>query len=471
MYPRAQRDAIRRHLNTARQALDAGDRARAQLEVEAALALDPEYLAARALLEQIAHGAAAPFPVAPPPRVVEPPPVPEQGWIRFEARARARRIDKRADAARAAIARGHLDRARDAMAEIRDIDPTHPELISLKFELDAAHHAPRPGSVWRRLTGGAALCALGTALLLWPATRAQRSVDKPAPAAADPAPVVADSPAVDTAALPTDVALAPEPGADVRATTGRDGAREDGTAVAGGDGEPISHDAPTPPPSANQPPEASLDTQGSVRAASADAASRFDARGGPQLDMRAYRRGAAVEPAAAVAEESGATVPEPRPQLPAPEPQPVSRATPLSTPAFAPPAAPAAVPEAPPHPAPALPPVAVPIVRDDELARRALQQYRRGYDALDARAVQQVWPAVDTSALQRAFDGLQSQRLTFEDCQIDLRGAAATAVCRGTARYVPKVGSRDPREDARVWTFNLRKNADAWVIASARADR
>lgn len=469
MYPRAQRDAIRRHLNTARQALDAGDRARAQLEVEAALALDPEYLAARALLEQIAHGAAAPFPVAPPPRVVEPPPVPEQGWIRFEARARARRIDKRADAARAAIARGHLDRARDAMAEIRDIDPTHPELISLKFELDAAHHAPRPGSVWRRLTGGAALCALGTALLLWPATRAQRAVDRPARTAADPAPAVAAAPAVDTAALPTDVAFPPEPGADVRATTGRDGAREDATAVVGGAGAPISQGAPTPPPA--QPPAASVDTQGPVRRASTEAAPRFDARGGPQLDMRAYRRAAAVEPAAAVAEESGAAVPEPRPQLPAPETRPVSLATPLSTSEFASPAAPAAVPDAAPRSAPAPPPVAVPTVRDDELARRALQQYRRGYDALDARAVQQVWPAVDTSALQRAFDGLQSQRLTFEDCQIDLRGAAGTAVCRGTARYVPKVGSRDPREDARVWTFNLRKHADAWVIASARADR
>jgi hypothetical protein len=82
-----------------------------------------------------------------------------------------------------------------------------------------------------------------------------------------------------------------------------------------------------------------------------------------------------------------------------------------------------------------------------------------------------VWPGVDEAALARAFNSLQSQTLQFDDCDVQLRGSTAAATCRGSARYVPKIGSREPRTESRVWTFTLRKLAADWQIETARADR
>ena len=81
---------------------------------------------------------------------------------------------------------------------------------------------------------------------------------------------------------------------------------------------------------------------------------------------------------------------------------------------------------------------------DDTLVRRALQQYKSAYDALDARSAQAVWPVVNERALARAFDGLESQNVTFDACDVHVTGDLARALCRGTTRYVAKVGSREP---------------------------
>ena len=43
-----------------------------------------------------------------------------------------------------------------------------------------------------------------------------------------------------------------------------------------------------------------------------------------------------------------------------------------------------------------------------------------------------VWPAVNQAALARAFDGLASQAITFDQCDVQVRGAVASATCRGT---------------------------------------
>jgi hypothetical protein len=108
---------------------------------------------------------------------------------------------------------------------------------------------------------------------------------------------------------------------------------------------------------------------------------------------------------------------------------------------------------------------------DNVLVKQALQRYRSAYEGLDAQSAQAVWPAVNQPALARAFDGLESQSLTFDACDVRLRGEAATATCHGTTRYVTKVGSRDPRVEPRVWNFTLRKAGSDWKIDSARADR
>lgn len=107
---------------------------------------------------------------------------------------------------------------------------------------------------------------------------------------------------------------------------------------------------------------------------------------------------------------------------------------------------------------------------DDEAAiGQVLGDYVDAYNRLDATAASRVWPTVDQRALARAFAGLESQGLTFEGCELSVDGAEATAACRGRARYVPKVGDRDPISQARRWTFRLHRATAGWVIVQAEA--
>jgi hypothetical protein len=110
-------------------------------------------------------------------------------------------------------------------------------------------------------------------------------------------------------------------------------------------------------------------------------------------------------------------------------------------------------------------------VDDSALIRDALQRYRHAYNALDARLAHAVYPGVDETALARAFEGLQSQSLDFEACTVDASGVSARAVCRGSAQYVPRIGSRAPRAEPRLWTFRLRKDGRDWTIESAWTNR
>ncbi|MEZ5291069.1 MAG: hypothetical protein R2745_08310 [Vicinamibacterales bacterium] len=96
--------------------------------------------------------------------------------------------------------------------------------------------------------------------------------------------------------------------------------------------------------------------------------------------------------------------------------------------------------------------------------QRVLGHYRSAFNQLDAGAASSVWPAVNERALARAFDQLEGQVVSFDDCDIHVVDRVAEAACRGSARYVPKVGRRTPREAARRWTFSLRKTDDAWLI-------
>ncbi len=144
MEPRARRHQLREQLDRARAALDGGDRDAALAAVARALELDPDYLAAQALREhitrlpasaQVAGTAAAPSPAR------KPRPSSDDAterWSRFEQRARARRIEKRAASARHAMASLRLVAARAAIDEIRALDPTHPDLLALRCEFDAA---------------------------------------------------------------------------------------------------------------------------------------------------------------------------------------------------------------------------------------------------------------------------------------------------------------------------------------------
>jgi hypothetical protein len=171
------------------------------------------------------------------------------------------------------------------------------------------------------------------------------------------------------------------------------------------------------------------------------------------------------------------------PPAPAPPPQPVSQPAAQAPPPSTPPPTAHPVQMLPPRPMPdattaanvvpsstpaVVPALLVSTVDDRSLVDQTLQRYRRAYNRLDAQSAHAAYPAVNASALARAFDSLESQALAFESCDIDLQGQYATATCHGTSRYVPKIGNRVPRIEPRVWTFTLRKDEGDWKIQSAR---
>jgi hypothetical protein len=98
-----------------------------------------------------------------------------------------------------------------------------------------------------------------------------------------------------------------------------------------------------------------------------------------------------------------------------------------------------------------------------------LSQYRTAFRELDAGAARAIWPSVDTKALGKAFESLERQDLTFNSCQIAVREVRAVASCDGTARYVPRIGNRDPHDERRSWEFKLRKVDDVWLIDTVSA--
>jgi hypothetical protein len=74
---------------------------------------------------------------------------------------------------------------------------------------------------------------------------------------------------------------------------------------------------------------------------------------------------------------------------------------------------------------------------------------------------------VNRAALARAFDGLSYQRVTLEDCRVQIAGRTAEARCSGSAAWSPKVGSGS-RTESREWTFELARAAAGWHIVNAR---
>ena len=127
----------------------------------------------------------------------------------------------------------------------------------------------------------------------------------------------------------------------------------------------------------------------------------------------------------------------------------------------------------PPLPEVAAPPKAAPRAADppptvDESprVRAALAQYESAYSTLDVSAAQSIWPAVDARALARAFEGLESQRVSLGNCSVAIDGASARADCRGTASWTPKIGG-GTQSGSRSWQFELKKVDGAWQIVRA----
>jgi hypothetical protein len=98
-----------------------------------------------------------------------------------------------------------------------------------------------------------------------------------------------------------------------------------------------------------------------------------------------------------------------------------------------------------------------------------LGRYRTAFNRLDAAAARQVWPTVNERTLSRAFEQLEEQRVSFDDCTIGVTGTRAEANCSGTARFVPRVGNRSAQTEARRWSFSLRKGSAGWLIQEVQA--
>ena len=350
-----------------------------------------------------------------------------EGWARFEQRARERRIEKRLAAAQAALRARRFAECRAALSELAELNPAHPDLERLTLQLARAETKRRP-----RVGAFAAAAAVFAAVTLaasWVGTsRLRQSLPMVETATVAPVPEALLAARDITVDLP--IATTGEPAS---ATT------FEPTLATTSELEMAVPEVIAPPPAAPPP---------------------------------------AVSPSVAVA------VQPPEPPVPVPATVPTDLSLPASSaiaPLDGPPPAPAPQrvarpPIATPPPAPASAPVdgapATPVVDDAAQVRAVLQKYQAAYDRLDASLVHEVWPGVNEAALARAFEGLQSQTLTFRACDVQLRGPAATVLCTGSARYVPKIGSREPRVEPLNWTFTLRKRANAnWQIESARADR
>ena len=98
-----------------------------------------------------------------------------------------------------------------------------------------------------------------------------------------------------------------------------------------------------------------------------------------------------------------------------------------------------------------------------------LRRLQLAYEQRDASLVKSVWPTVNERALTRAFDGLRSQSVTFDNCWMNVFSASADVECRGVTTYVPRVGGQYQRTESRQWTFRVQKGDDHWLIASAEA--
>jgi hypothetical protein len=379
--------ALQARLIAARSASAAGDRERALAEINAALEIDPHFLAAHSLRARLL----APSEPAGPPALQPgdaPPSGSADGYARFEQRAKRRRLDRRLEAARAALDAGRLTAAASALDEIIELDPNEPDLTPLTARFDDLRRTTATIRRGPRMVA-AAVFVLSTLAASW-LHESTSLVSRP---------MIASSPLVD-ARIPLPLF------SDVDAV---------GTA---GDRQPAADSA-------------------------------------PPVELPTLRT-AVPAPVVAPPADLPSAIAEP-----APPAAPVVRTVSLEE-------SPTLVPVA----TPALPPArAVAADDDNALVKETLQRYRSAYEGLNAQLAQTVWPAVNEAALARAFDGLESQTLRFDVCDVNVRGESATATCQGSARYVPKIGSREPRVEPRVWNFTLHKNASAWKIDSARVER
>jgi hypothetical protein len=466
---------VHEHLRRASALLAARRFDDARRAVDAALAIDPASLSAQAMHERIAKADGgtitdrignSPAPPAegvinthqPPLQRFVPSGVDAQSWIGFEQRIQNRRFGALLAQIEQALVQRDGVTARVALEEARELRPDAQQLADLSrrvAQLPMRLPSASSSRLDMRALSGIALLTAGVALLTgteW--IRPQQPHSQTPPALAASTPAVAP-PAIDTSS----VALS---------TPDRVMPSEPGPVTATG----VVQDAPEAVPTTGVRPAVSVERP---------------AMGGPAVATFRPATPALADETPRVSQSDGA-IPDDdaaaqsrrqnRPlvdvvnELP---PRETTQAFAAVTPPPVPPATRPAVETT----RPVLPAVAaiapgtpMPVRTDETRVTQVLNQYAHAYGQLDATAARAVWPTVDERALARAFAGLESQALSFDACDVSVRGTTATASCRGTASYVGKVGSREQHTEPRQWTFQLRREGeDAWKIQKAEAHR
>jgi hypothetical protein len=399
-----------------------------------------------------------------------------EGFAQFEQRAKRRRTERRLETLRAAIAARRETEAKLAIEELSELEPDLPELRELMAEVDDLRRSSLRPRVGRWLVVATACFAVTFATLSFQRARllnkrtspeSARSISQSAPSTSSSTETmqVTAPPDSTSLAMPDDnpsVQIVPsvatigwsvlEVERRENATLSRSTIRPEQPAQV----DFVSGERP------NASPVQTREARSfELNTANARRLNTFDARS-PDTTAAPVPELSADAPTTAASETAkGAGVSAPS-------------SLPAAVPAVAVPDSPVGVRDsAVPVPGSAVSAAgtATAVPGDEARVQLVLQRYRSAFERLDAHSAAAVWPAVNENALARAFDGLHSQALTFEVCYVRLDDDVAAATCRGSARYIPKVGSREPRIEPRIWRFTLRKSGSDWKIENARADQ
>ena len=410
------------------------------------------------------------------------------GYAAFEARMRDRRFARCIERVNASLEAGTLAEVRDALDEARILCPDAPEIAQLDARIAAL---PSPSEVvlastaslqeppagWMRVLG--AMCILVLLFGLFGFGLAQLYLTEPVTLLSDrtkstaPAdglgPPIADASSTATAPPPRN---ASEPIGTSSRPAASTPAVPPAAAPAAAPAPARTPVAPPPRSSSVAPAPAPAPTRSSTTAPTAPKTTAMTTRDSTM--PRATPPSTAPTTSTVPKPDSkpdpkpapGVTTAPPPPAVPPPAVNAVSRTSPST--AVTDPVLPL---EAPVLSAAAAPPRVVPasLSREDESAqiRSLLSRYETAYNRLDSAAATSVWPGVDQAALDRAFRGLISQRVSLGLCDITVVGDIGGASCSGKARWEPRIGGGLQTAD-RYWTFNLRKGNEGWRIEQIR---
>jgi hypothetical protein len=325
-------------------------------------------------------------------------------WQSFEMRMRQRRADRCVQRAELALEAGNEEAAREAIEEARVLDPSAPEFESLRAVVAERQQVTLDAGArsGRRLVMAASLL-LVTAVGVGAAV--WQRVNSPL------APVAVATTGETTSSTQAAAAPVQPQNAQLALVTAKSGAVESTVPTSAPGQQPVS--TPELSPAVLTVPVVGREVEIAVPSVPASDKSTLDL-GTPVPDL-------------------------PMPPLPevAPPPKAASRAADPS-----------------------------PTVDESPRVRAALAQYESAYSTLDVSAAQSIWPAVDARALARAFEGLESQRVSLGNCSVTVDGASARADCSGTASWTPKIGG-GTQSGSRHWRFELKKVDGAWQIVRA----